>query len=392
MTRRVCYACGARAETGARCSCGEPLWVAAQTTEAWPATGDASLWRYRDLLPVDPPPGLGAAVGGTPLVRAPRLDDVAGGATVRVKFEGAHPTGTFKDRGTAVGVAGALERGVGAVATVSHGNMARSVAAHAASEGLDCVVCVPADVPAERLATVARHDPTILRVDGDYGRLYGAALSAGREADVAVINSDTPLRVAGQKTTGLEILEGSDPDAVVMPVSSGGHASGVWKAIREATASGLVDDPPRLYLAQAAGCAPVAAAYDRGEREVTRIDPGETVAYSIANADPPSGTRALAAARETGGAVLAVDDDAIFDCRSLLAERAGLFVETSCATPLAAARDLADRGEIAGDETVALVATGTGYTERDVGDAPTPEAEVVDLERLPDALRGAVGG
>jgi threonine synthase len=386
----VCHACGATAETGARCACGEPLWVAERRLDGWPTTGDPSLWRYRDLLPVDPPPGLGASVGGTPLVRAPRLDDAVGGATVRVKFEGAHPTGTFKDRGTAVGVAGALERGAAVVATVSHGNMARSVAAHAASEGLSAVVCVPADVPPERLATIARHDPTILRVDGDYGRLYGAALDAGREAGVAVVNSDTPLRVAGQKTTGLEILEHADPDAVVMPVSSGGHASGVWKAIREATASGLVDDPPRLYLAQAAGCAPIAAAYDRGDDEVTRVEPSATVAYSIANADPPSGARALAAARETGGAVLAVDDDAILDCRRLLAERAGLFVETSCATPLAAARELADRGELDAEEEVALVATGTGYTERDVGDAPAPDAEAVELADLPAAFDAAV--
>ena len=390
MTGRVCYACGATGD-GARCDCGEPLWTPERETDGWPTAADPSLWRYRDLLPVDPPSGLGAAVGGTPLVRAPRLDDAVGGATVRVKFEGAHPTGTFKDRGTAVGVAGALARGVGAVATVSHGNMARSVAAHAASEGLAAVVCVPADVPAERLATIARHDPTILRVDGDYGRLYGAALDAGAEAGVAVINSDTPLRVAGQKTTGLEIIEHSDPDVVVMPVSSGGHASGVWKAIREATASGLVDDPPRLYLAQAAGCAPVAAAYDRGADTVTRVEPSETVAYSIANADPPSGTRALAAARETGGAVLAVDDEAILESRSLLAERAGLFVETSCATPLAAARELADRGEIGGGDEVALVATGTGYTERDVGDAPPPDTTDVDLAGLGDAMRAAVG-
>jgi threonine synthase len=392
VTRQVCYACGETAETGARCTCGEPLWVADQTTEGWPETDDPSLWRYRDLLPVDPPPGLGAAVGGTPLVRAPRLDGLLNGATVRVKFEGAHPTGTFKDRGTAVGVAGTLARGDDAVATVSHGNMARSVAAHAASEGLDCVVCVPADVPAERLATIARHDPTILRVDGDYGRLYGAALAAGRAADIAVINSDTPLRVAGQKTTGLEILEHSSPDVIVMPVSSGGHASGVWKAVREATASGLVEDPPRLYLAQAAGCAPIAAAYDRGAERVTRVDPDGTVAYSIANADPPSGTRALAAARETGGAVLAVDDEAILNARSCITERAGLFVETSCATPLAAARELVGRGEIESGEAVTLVATGTGYTERDVGDTPTLEAEVVGLDGLRDALRRAVGG
>jgi threonine synthase len=390
VTDRVCYACGATG-AGARCACGEPLWFETdpEAVAGWPETPEPSLWRYRALLPCDPPAGLGASVGGTPLVRAPRLDADVGGAAVRVKFEGAHPTGTFKDRGTAVGVAGATAAGRDVVATVSHGNMARSVAAHAASEGLDCVVCVPADVPAERLTAIARHDPTVLRVEGDYGRLYEAALAAGRETGVAVLNSDTPLRVAGQKTTGLEVLERSSPDAVVLPVSSGGHASGLWKTVREAVAAGLVDAPPRLYLAQAAGCAPIAEAFARGDETVRPVDPGETVAYSIANADPPSGARALAAARETGGAVVAVDDDAVLDARAALAERAGLFVETSCATPLAAARDLAARGEVGPDEEVVLVATGTGYTERDVGDAPTPDAEVVGLDGVADAMRAA---
>ncbi|MFB6159715.1 MAG: pyridoxal-phosphate dependent enzyme [Haloferacaceae archaeon] len=392
----VCYACGATASLGdgERCDCGEPYWVDTDPGGfAWPDGRDGSVWRYRDLLPVDPPVGLGASVGGTPLVRAPRLDaDV--GARIHVKFEGAHPTGTFKDRGSAVGVAGALAAGADAVGTVSHGNMARSMAAHAASEGLDCVVLVPADIPTERLELIARHDPTILRVGGSYGDLYHEALRVGREHDVAFVNSDTPLRVAGQKTTGLEVAESfapDAPDAVVMPVSSGGHASGVWKAFRELDAAGAIPRVPRLYLTQAAPCAPIADADAAGRDEVTAVEGGETVCYSIANADPPSGTRALRGARETGGAAVAVPDEETLDARASVAEAAGLFVETSCATPLAGARRLAAEGEFAPDEDVVLVATGTGYTERAV-DAPTVDARTVSMADLGGAVRDAVGG
>ena len=386
----TCYACGATATLadGPRCDCGEPFWVATDPDGFdWPGDGDRSLWRYGDLLPGERPMGLAAGAGGTPLVRAPRLDgDV--GAHVHVKYEGGNPTGTFKDRGSAVGVSVAAAEGYGAVGTVSHGNMARSMAAHAASAGLDCVVLVPADIPPSRLGLIARHDPTILRVEGEYGRLYEEAIRVGRERAVAFVNSDTPLRVAGQKTTGLEVAESfapDAPDAIVMPVSSGGHASGVWKAFRELNAAGLVGTVPRLYFVQAAACAPIAEAWARGEETVTPVEGGETVAYSIANADPPSGNRVLAAARETGGGVLAVEDGAILDARRALAERAGLFVESACATSLAGARVLAQRGDLGADEDVVLVATGTGFTEREV-DEPAVGAGTVPMADLDAAV------
>jgi threonine synthase len=401
---RTCYACGHAAESGQRCpDCGEPLWF--ETDPAgieWPDRD--GVWAFADLLPVDrPASGLAAAAGATPLIRAPALD--VGGARVHVKLEGTNPTGSFKDRGSAVGVAAAVAGDAGpssaagdgdgtgggpaAVGTVSHGNMAASMAAHAAGAGLNCVVLVPADISAARLDRIAAYGPRIVRVDGDYGRLYYDALDLGPEAGIAFVNSDSPLRVAGQKTTALELLRafaagevGSDgevraegaggaaaasppavPDAVVMPVSSGGHASAAWKAVREATAAGLTDDPPRLYFVQAAACAPVAGAFARGDDAVTRLGAGavgETVAYSIANPDPPSGTRALAAARDTGGAVLAVDDDAIRTARREFA-RAGMRVEAASATTLAGLRRLRERGAVDAGEHVALVATGVGY-------------------------------
>ncbi|MFC7250595.1 threonine synthase [Halomicroarcula sp. GCM10025324] len=389
-----CYACGSDGQLadGTRCACGEPYWL---ETDArgfeWPDTAERSLWRYRDLLPPVDPERLAAVAGGTPLVRASRLDDDVG-ARVHVKYEGANPTGTFKDRGSAVGVAVAEASGASAVGTVSHGNMARSMAAHAASAGLDCVVLVPADIPAERLGLIARFDPTILRVEGGYDRLYGASLRVGREHGVRFVNSDTPLRVAGQQTTGLEILEAfapDGPDAIVVPVSSGGHASGLWKAVRELESAGHLADPPALYFVQAAACAPIAEAWAREANAVAPVEAGETVAYSIANTDPPSGNRVLAAASDTGGAVLAVDDDAILAARRTLAERTGLFVESACATALAGARDLAAAGAFVPEDDVVLVATGTGFTERDV-DPVGPAPRTVHVDALDGALESVL--
>ncbi|WP_284030654.1 threonine synthase [Halobaculum lipolyticum] len=396
----TCYACERRFETGQRCDCGEPLWVDTDPAGiAWPDRD--GVWAFGDLLPVErPPDGLAAAAGGTPLVRTPALD--VDGARVHVKLEGTNPTGSFKDRGSAVGVAAAVAAGTDTVGTVSHGNMAASMAAHAAGADLDCVVLVPADIPEARLGRIATYGPRIVRVDGDYGRLYHDALALAPAAGVEFVVSDSPLRVAGQKTTTLEVLRAfaageasgagdgaapspSVPDAVVLPVSSGGHASAAWKAVREASAAGLLDDPPRLYFVQAAACAPVARAFERGDEAVTRLAPeevGETVAYSIANADPPSGTRALAAARDTGGAVLAVDDDAIRDAQRDLAG-AGLRVEAASATPLAAVRTLRERGAVDRGEHVVCVATGVGY-----GSGST----AVDAETVARADLGAALG
>ncbi|GAA0655786.1 threonine synthase [Salarchaeum japonicum] len=369
MPDLVCDACGNTYPAGDRqhCDCGETLWYELATDFAWPAES-GSLWAYGDLLPASDPVGIERAAGGTPLVRAPRLDDYAG-CRIRVKDESANPTGSFKDRGTAVATAALRERGADAIGTVSHGNMAMSTAAHAASAGMDAVVLVPDDIPEERLGHIARYDPELYAVSGDYGRLYEASFSLAP----TFVNSDSPLRVAGQKTTVAELLHQFDgaPDAVVVPVSSGGHASGTWKAVRELHAAGALDSVPELHFVQAAACDPIARAYRNGDDTVTPVADGggETVAYSIANANPPSGNRVLRAARDTGGSVLSVDDDAIRDAQRALATHAGLAVEAASATSLAAVRELTAEGRLDASDDVAVVATGTGFRER----PPTPD-------------------
>lgn len=375
-----CYACGRSFSfvERKRCQCGEPLWFETDPRGfEWPARRDPGMWRYTDLLPVDPPSGVGAAAGGTPLVRTPGLD--LGGVRLFVKDEGQNPTGSFKDRGSAVGITYALEHGIERLGTVSHGNMAMSMAANAAGSALDCTVCVPADIPEERLSHIARYDPDVLRVEGDYGRLYEASL---RIEGVEFVNSDTPLRVAGQKTVALEICEALSPeipDAIVLPVSSGGQLSAIWKALHELRAAGSLDRIPRLYATQAAACDPIVRAFEAGRTEVSAIEGDETIAYSIANADPPSGNRALAALRETDGGAVSVPDEETQTAQRRLAHEGGFRVETSSAVAYAGLERLVENDEIGSGERVVTVLTGSGFKEP--GDIEV-DTETVALDEL----------
>lgn len=381
----VCHDCGHRThEARVRCDCGEPLWFPIKPVKRHPSAS-ASIWDYESALPVEKPPGLGSIAGGTPTYRVPALD-ASVGCRVHVKDERANPTGTFKDRGSAVGVAVAASQDA-PVITVSHGNMARSVAAHAAAGDVQCAVLVPADIPGDRLGPIARYDPALLRVDGDYGQLYEDAVDI---VGPIVLNSDVPLRVAGQKTLAYELgATRSTADAVVLPVSSGGNASAVWKGYRELTAGGRLESPPRLYLVQADACAPIATAFQQDEETVRSVEPTDTIAYSIANPDPPSGNRALRAARETGGGVVAVDDQAIRRAQERLAHRAGIAAEPAAATTIAGMHRLGAADELRPEDDVVAVITGTGLLDQP---ARPPDAPVVDREAVSGALRNRFRG
>ena len=398
MDRLACYDCGETYAFGdaTRCACGEPLWFEtdgaafdwpdpSETADSGVSLGRDTLWRYDSVLPATAPTGLAAAAGGTPLFRAPSIEP-ADGPRIHLKVEGVNPTGSFKDRGTAVGI-GRID---GPIGTVSHGNMALSVAAHAAAADRDAVILVAEDTPDARLAMIAQHDPHLFRVRGDYGRLYRDTLE--RDLGVAFLNSDAPLRVAGQKTVAYEICEAfapDAPDAIVLPVSSGGQASGVWKALRELDAAGLLSSVPRIYLAQAARCDPIAQAYRRGASRVEPVEGAPTAAVSINNGDPPSGNRALAAVSETDGGVVSVAEEAMIDETERLAAEAGVSVEPSCAVATAAVRELAASDELGTDEDVAVILTGSGY-KYGGGDAGDSSVREVDRRDVPDAVRDVV--
>lgn len=385
----ACYRCGETTEdeTRKRCSCGEPVWHAFDEDDVEIRDDATGLDRWSEFLPVQATVGLGTGVGDTPLYDASPLDEFAG-CDLYLKDETVNPTGSFKDRGSAVGVAAARERGMAAVGTVSHGNMGMSMAATAASVGLPCHVFVPEDIPEERIGYIGQFGPSMVAVSGSYGRLYYDSLDLEEGRPIDFVNSDVPLRVAGQKTTGLEIVEAFDfagPDAIVLPTSSGGHASAVWKGLRDLREAGILETMPRLYFVQAAACDPIATAFRNGDEAVSPVNAEDTIAYSIANDDPPSGNRALAAARATDGAVFSVADDEIRTAMTHLARKAGISAEPSAATPLAGVRALTERGEIAAEESVAAIITGTGFTERIRVEVDAPEqVDLADLESYLD--------
>ncbi|NGM71320.1 pyridoxal-phosphate dependent enzyme [Natronolimnobius sp. AArcel1] len=381
-----CYSCGNHYELAERthCTCGETLWLDIDSSGfEWPSGGIDNIWRYADVLPtID---HIGVNPGGTPLVRSKQVDEFAG-CCLSLKVEGCNPTGSFKDRGSAIGVGYAASAGYDWVGTVSHGNMALSTSAYAAAADLNCAVFVPAETPPERLELISRHDPNIYRVEGDYSRLYTDTLSL--ETNICFVNSDTPLRVAGQKTTAYEILESfapSVPDAIVLPTSSGGHVSGVWKALCELEDADVIDEVPQIYVAQAASCDPIVSAYRKTQETVTAIDPDETIAVSIANSNPPSGTRALTAVRDTNGGAVAVTDDETRTAMDKLATVTGISVEPSSAVAVAGIRKLSREGIFASDDEVAAILTGTGYTER-FDSGRDVESDLIDVSTLESKL------
>ncbi|WP_369333265.1 MULTISPECIES: threonine synthase [unclassified Haloferax] len=389
-----CYRCGERYDDGARvrCACGEALWVDTDPTAfSWADCRDrGGMWRYEALLPIDRPEGVARAAGGTPLVRSPGLDDAAG-ARVFVKDEGENPTGAYKDRGSAVAVPHTVATGGDVVGTVSYGNMAISTAAHAASLDRECVVFVPEQTSSVRLELIAQYEPTIVQVAGDYGKLYGDALELSKRLPIDVLVSDVPTRISGYKTALFEIYESlapAAPDVIALPASSGGFASGIWLGIRDLKRAGLIAEPPRLYLIQTATADPLTRAFEAGETEPTPLSPdetGDTIAHSIGNPDPPSGARALAAVRDTDGAVVSVTDDEIRTAQRQFAVNGGFCVEPASATTLAGVSRLAERGDIAADESVVLVPTGTGFKEMGTGEAEVA-TETVHRDALRDRL------
>nr|WP_203229185.1 threonine synthase [Halobellus captivus] len=395
----VCFRCGEYYgdETRVRCACGEPLWFDTPSTDfTWADCSDVeSIWRYEELLPIEQPNGVARAAGRTPLVRSYGLDGAAG-CRVYVKDESENPTGAYKDRGSAVAVPHAIEAGTDVIGTISYGNMAISTAAHATSLDRECIVLVPEETPSARLELIAQYEPTIVQVSGDYGALYADGLSLSDSLPISILVSDAPARISGYKTVVFEIYESlapDTPDAIVLPTSSGGFASGIWRGLRDLVTLGLLEELPRLYLVQTATADPITQAFEMGATDITALtadETGETIAHSLGNPDPPSGARALAAVRETNGAVVSVTDAEIQTAQRQFAVTGGFCVEPAAATPLAGLTQLSERGVIASDESAVIVPTGTGFKEA-TGDASisTERTSRADLPSLLDSLLAA---
>ena len=374
-----CKECGERYALEARYACEVcfgPLEVAYDFGGLDPAetrrkiqAGPQSIWRYADFLPFATRPQTVLAAGVTPLVKADRLAERLGLGEVWVKNDAANPTHSFKDRVVTVALAKAQELGYEVVACASTGNLANSVAAHAAAAGLESYVFVPSDLEEQKILATGVYGTNLVAVRGNYDDVNRLCTELSGERDWAFVNVNVrPYYAEGSKTLAFEIAEqlGFElPDRVVVPVASGSLFTKIGRGFDEWREVGLVSgDQPVFNGAQAEGCSPVASAF-AGGHDVCRPVKPDTIAKSLAIGNPADGPYALELARRTGGSVDAVSDDEIRSGIRLLAETTGIFTETAGGVTTAVLAKLAARGDIAPQERVVLVITGEGLKTLD---------------------------
>jgi threonine synthase len=359
----------------------EPVYDyrAVRLTRAQIESRPKNLWRYRELLPIMGEPRTGFNSGFTPLVRCDRLAHRLGVSELYVKDDSVnHPTLSYKDRVVSVAATRAMELGFDVLACASTGNLANSVAAHAARLGIDCCVVIPDNLEAGKLLGSAIFNPTILAIAGNYDDVNRLCTQVADRYGWGFVNINLRSYYAeGAKTMGFEIVEQLGwryPKHLVSPVAGGTLLPRIVRGLRELREIGLVDgELPRVYAAQAAGCAPVVRAIEAGLEYPEPVRPN-TIAKSIAIGNPADGYQVIQSIRATGGTGAAVSDTQIVDAIRLLAETEGIFTEPAGGTTLAATIDLVNRGVIPRDESIVVCVTGNGYktTEAVAGTLTAP--------------------
>ena len=330
-----------------------------------------NLWRYRELLPIADRPRTGFNSGFTPLVRCDRLADHLGVSELYIKDDSVnHPTLSYKDRVVSVAATRAVELGFEVLACASTGNLANSVAAHAARLGIECCVFIPDNLEAGKLLGSAIFNPTVLAVAGTYDDVNRLCTQVADRYGWGFVNINLRTYYAeGAKTYGFEIAEQLGwkfPKHLVAPVAGGTLLPRIARGFRELREVGLVDgELPRVYAAQAAGCAPVVRALTLGLTHPEPVRP-DTIAKSIAIGNPADGYQVIETVRSTGGAGTAVSDQDIVDAIKLLAQTEGIFTEPAGGTTLAGAIDLIRRGVIPRNESIVVCVTGNGYKTSEV--------------------------
>jgi threonine synthase len=302
----------------------------------------------------------------TPVVELPRWGERIGLRRVYAKLEYLMPTGSFKDRGATVMVTRARELGARRVVEDSSGNAGAAVAAYAARAGLPCTIYAPAAAPEAKLVQIAAAGARLVRVPGPREAVAAAAM-ADTEGDAYYAGHNTnPYFVEGTRTIAFEIAEqfGMDPpEHLIMPVGGGSLYYGAWLGFAEWRAAGRIARTPRLHLAQAAGCAPLAAAAARGAPDAVPVERAPTIAGGVTIERPARGRLILAALTASGGSAAAVDDTAILAELHALARLEGLLCEPTSAVAFAALARLARAGVIPPDERVLVAVTGHGLKD-----------------------------
>ncbi|ACN99348.1 threonine synthase [Sulfurihydrogenibium azorense Az-Fu1] len=332
--------------------------------------GPKSLWRYVDLLPVDNPT-VGLSAGFTPLIKAENLGKALGLNNLYIKDDSVnHPTLSFKDRVVAVALSKAKEFGFDTAACASTGNLANSVAAHAASAGMKCYVFIPSNLETNKIIGSLVFNPVVVAVDGNYDDVNRLSSEIANEFGWAFVNINVrPFYSEGSKTLAFEVAEQLGwkiPDTVVAPLASGSLYTKIWKGFNELIEVGLVEGkPPRMLGAQAEGCSPIYQALKEGRDFIKPVKPN-TIAKSIAIGNPADGPYAVKVAKESGGDIQIATDQEIIEGIKLLAKTEGIFTETAGGTTIAVLKKFAEAGVFDKDEVVVAYITGNGYKTMEV--------------------------
>jgi threonine synthase len=334
--------------------------------------------RWRDRLPLEPgDPVVTLNEGSTPLIEAPVISEMVG-AKVYLKFEGANPTGSFKDRGMTVAVSHAKGAGAEAVICASTGNTAASAAAYAARAGMRGVVIVPeGKIAIGKLAQALMHGARVIAIRGNFDVALNIVRELAQKHPIELVNSVNPYRIAGQKSGAFEVLEelGGAPAALAIPVGNAGNVTAWWRGFQE------METAPILYGFQAEGAAPLVLGHP--------VENPETVASAIRIGNPARWEEAMTAFTASRGRVAAVSDEKILETYHLLASREGVFCEPASAASVAGILEhgLPTVEDAPPPESVVCVLTGHGLKDPDtaLGKAPAVigcEAEFEAVERV----------
>jgi threonine synthase len=386
----VCKLCHTQHPASASATCEECLGPLEPRYDAGRALPDAatiasrpqSLWRYREWLPFEGEPVVSLDTGFSPLLDAPALARRLGVARVWVKNDAVcHPSLSFKDRVVASALNAALGLGLDTVGCASTGNLANAVAAQAARAGLPAWIFIPHDLELGKVVGTAVYNPHLVRVRGTYDDVNRLCSQVADRFGWGLVNINLRGYYGeGSKTMAFEIAEQLGwrlPTAVVAPMAGGSLLTKLDKGFREFGEAGLVSGAaPRLYGAQASGCAPIVHLVESGGEQVVPVIPN-TIARSIAIGNPADGRFAANAIRSTGGWATGVSETALVDGIRLLAETTGVFTETAGGVTVAGALALAQSGKLRPEDEVVLCITGNGLKTVEALQGALPEAPII---------------
>jgi threonine synthase len=326
-----------------------------------------TMWRYRELLPIDGEPTVGRHVGCTPLIRADRLAKAIGVSELYIKNDAVnHPSLSFKDRVVAVALSKAVELGFRTVGCASTGNLAGSVAANAAAAGLEAYVLIPDGLEQGKVLGATIYGARVIAIEGNYDQVNRLCSQIAFKFGWGFVNVNLrPFYAEGSKSMGFEIAEDLGwraPDHVVAPMAGGSLIGKIHKSFKEFERLGMLENTvtTKMFGAQATGCNPISHSVKTDALKVKPVRNPNTIAKSLAIGDPADGYFASQLIRDTGGWSEDVDDDAIVDAMKLLAETEGIWAETAGGVTLAVTRKLIEQGRIDRDGSTVLCVTGNG--------------------------------